>query len=245
VITVSLVTASMPLLSSLAADGRAGDLRAELVDTLRLIAAALVPVAVALACLAGPLAAAMFGYGEQAGETGAIADTLSAFAPGLVLFTVHYLMLRGFYATEDTRTPFFVQVGLASVNVGAGIALTRGVEPSEVSTRLALAYAIAYAVGAAASSTLLSRRVGPLFGRAFASYAARLAAACAVAAAVMLSARLALAAVGVDGERPASAVAVLALAGSLGAGAYVLAARLANLQEVTAITGALLRRRSS
>jgi putative peptidoglycan lipid II flippase len=244
VITVSLVTASMPLLSALAADGRRGDLRAEMVATLRLIGAALVPVSVALACLAGPLAAAMFGYGEQAGETEAIADTVAAFAPGLVLFTVHYLMLRGFYAIEDTRTPFIVQVVLAAVNVAAGIALTRGAEPSEIATRLALAYAVAYAVGAAASSTLLSRRVGALFGRDIASYAARLAFACATAAGVMLLARLALAAAGVDGERPGSALVVLAVAGALGAGSYLGAARLLHVQEVTAISTAVLRRRS-
>lgn len=244
VITVSLVTATMPLLSALAADDRRGDLRAELVATLRLITAALVPAAVALACLAGPLAAVMYSYGEQAGETGQIAATVAAFAPGLVLFTVHYLMLRGFYATEDTRTPFFIQVGLAGVNVAAGIALTRGAEPDQVSIRLALAYGLAYAVGAAASATLLSRRVGTLFGRDVAAYAIRLAAACGVSAGVMLLARLALATAGVDGERPASALVVLAVAGSLGAGSYLGVARLLHVQEVTAISGAVLRRRS-
>ena len=243
VITVSLVTASMPLLSTLAAEGRRGDLRTELVATLRLIAAALVPVAVALACLAGPLAAVMFGYGEQAGRTGAIASTLAAFAPGLVLFTIHYLMLRGFYADEDTRTPFFVQVVLASTNVAAGVALTRGAEPSEISTRLALAYALAYTVGAVASTTLLSRRVGSLFGRGLGGYSIRLAGACVAAAAAMLAARAVLSTLGLDGARPLSAVVVLVVAGGLGAAAYLLSARVLRLREVTSILGAVLRRR--
>jgi putative peptidoglycan lipid II flippase len=185
----------------------------------------------------------MFGYGEQAGKTGAIASTLTAFAPGLVLFTVHYLMLRGFYADEDTRTPFFVQVVLASTNVAAGVALTRGVEPGEISTRLALAYALAYTVGAAASSTLLSRRVGVLFDRELGRYAVRLTAACVVAAAAMLCTRLALTSLGLDGSRPGSAVVVLVVAGPLGAAAYLLSARLLQLREVTSIVGAVLRRR--
>ena len=243
VITVSLVTATMPLLSALAADGQRGRVRDELVATARLVAAAVVPMAVALACLAGPLAEAMFGYGEQAGQTGTIATTLAAFTPGLVLFTIHYLMLRGFYADEDTRTPFLVQVGLAATNVLAGLALTRGADPSEVSTRLALAYAVAYAVGSAASSTLLSRRVGSLFDRALLAYAARLAGASLLAAGVMLLSQFAMKSFGLDSENAGSAVLVLAVAGVLGAASYVLTARVLRLTEVAAIAGGVLRRR--
>lgn len=243
VITVSLVTATMPLLSSLAADGQRSRVREELVATLRLVTAAVVPVAVALACLAGPLAAAMFGYGELAGNTTAIATTLAAFTPGLVLFTVHYLMLRGFYADEDTRTPFLLQLALTATNVVVGITLTRGVVPSEVSTRLALAYAAAYAVGSLASTTLLSRRVGSLFERSLLGYGARLAGACLAAAAVMLGTRAALGAVGLDAEDAASAVPMLAVAGLLGAGSYLLAARALRLTEVTSITAAVMSRR--
>ncbi len=35
--------------------------------------------------------------------------TLSLFGAGIVFFTVHYLMLRGFYALEQTRTVFLIQ----------------------------------------------------------------------------------------------------------------------------------------
>ena len=52
----------------------------------------------------------LFSYGALDGGTAPIGWTLAAFAPGLVLFTVHYLVLRGFYAQEDTRTPFLVQL---------------------------------------------------------------------------------------------------------------------------------------
>jgi len=244
VITVSLVTATMPLLSSLAADGQRARVRDELLSTLRLVIAAVVPVAVALACLAGPFAAAMFGYGEQAGDTGPIAATLAAFAPGLVLFSVHYLMLRGFYADEDTRTPFLVQVALTSTNIAVGIALTRGVDPREVSTRLALAYAAAYAIGSVASTTLLSRRIGSLLDRGLLGYGARLAGASSVAAAVMLAAQAALGALGLGARDAAHALPVLLVAGLLGAASYLAAARLMGLTEVTSLTGAVLRRRT-
>ena len=60
IITVSLVTATMPLLSRLAADGELARMRDEIATTLRLVLAAIAPVAVALACLGRPLAAVLF-----------------------------------------------------------------------------------------------------------------------------------------------------------------------------------------
>ena len=48
------------------------------------------------------------------------------FGPGVVFFTVHYLMLRGFYALEQTRTVFFVQCVIAAVNIVAAILLAAG-----------------------------------------------------------------------------------------------------------------------
>ena len=39
--------------------------------------------------------------------------------PGILFFTVHYLMLRGFYALERTRTVFWVQCVIAAVNIAA------------------------------------------------------------------------------------------------------------------------------
>jgi putative peptidoglycan lipid II flippase len=104
IITVSLVTATMPMLSRLAADGDRAGMRREITSTLRVVLTAIVPFAVVLACLGDPIAGFLFGYGESGGID-VIGSTISAFAPGLVLFTVHYLLLRGFYADEDTRTP--------------------------------------------------------------------------------------------------------------------------------------------
>ncbi len=43
--------------------------------------------------------------------------SLALFAPGLVLFTTHYLMLRGFYALERTRTVFWVQCVIGATNI--------------------------------------------------------------------------------------------------------------------------------
>ncbi len=242
IITVSLVTATMPLLSRLAVDGDRDRMRGEISSTLRLVLSAIAPVAVALACLGPTLAAALFSYGALDGGTGPVGDTLAAFAPGLVLFTVHYLVLRGFYAQEDTRTPFLVQLVVSATNIVAAVALTHDAPTDQVATRLALAYGAAYLAGAATSTTVLAGRLGGLEGRTLLLFTARLAGACAVAAAAMLGVVALLGAAGVEGDETGPVVLVLVAAGAAGVVAYLLAAWLLRLREVRALVGAVTRR---
>ncbi|MDQ3663271.1 MAG: murein biosynthesis integral membrane protein MurJ [Actinomycetota bacterium] len=246
IITVSLVTVTMPLLSRLAVDGRLDEVRAELGSTLRLALVAIAPVATALGCLGGALAAVLFSYGALDGNTASLGQTLAAFAPGLLLFTVHYLVLRGFYAREDTRTPFFLQLIVSGANIGFALALTYGAPTDQVATRLALAYGLAYLAGAAVSTTVLSRQLGrgrtALVDRQLAGFTARLAAACATAAVLMIGLRFGLDRAGVDPAGDAGAVLTLAAAGGAGALGYLLAARLLGLTEVRTLVRAAIGR---
>ncbi len=243
IITVSLVTATMPMLSRFAADGEVVRMRDEIATTLRLVLVAIAPVAVALACLGGLLAAALFSYGALDGRTAPVGYTLAAFAPGLVLFTVHYLVLRGFYAQEDTRTPFFVQLVVSGTNVVAAVALTHGAPTGQIATRLALAYGVAYLAGSVTSATVLSHRLGGLGGRRrLLTFSARLTASCAVTAAVMLATTVLLERAGLDDDATGPAVTMLLVAGVAGLAAYLLAARLFRLGEVRALLGAVARR---
>jgi putative peptidoglycan lipid II flippase len=239
IITVSLVTATMPLLSQLAADGERERVRSELASTLRMALTVIVPVAVALACLGQPLATMLFSHGALVGGTEVIGRTMAAFAPGLVLFTVHYCMLRGFYADENTRTPFYVQLALSATNIVAALALTATAPPSWIAALLALAYGLAYLVGVVASATALSRRVGPIFDSVMGGFAVRLGLAVGISAAAMLTAVWALDEVGISGDRAASALVVGGIAGAIGGVIYLAAARLAGLREVRSLLGAL------
>ncbi len=111
VITISIVTSLLPRMSEQAAEG---DLRAvsdQLVSGARLISALVLPAG-AILIAAGPFVAQLiFGYGAGAGDaahyTGVV---ISAFAVGLLPFSLFYLLIRGWYALEDTRTPFYVTV---------------------------------------------------------------------------------------------------------------------------------------
>ena len=91
------------------------------------------------------IAHVIWGYGSAAADYGNFAPSLALFGLGLVLFTAHYLVLRGFYALEQTRRVFWIQCVIAATNIAAAVLLTRGAPPSETAPRLVLAYACSYA----------------------------------------------------------------------------------------------------
>ena len=111
IITVSLATAMLPMLSSYAADGRLADVGRAVSSTLRSAYALIVPVAVMLSVMSLDIANVIWAYGSAEADFSNFAPTLALFGVGLVLFTAHYLMLRGFYALEQTRRVFFIQCG--------------------------------------------------------------------------------------------------------------------------------------
>ncbi|HPU13060.1 MAG TPA: murein biosynthesis integral membrane protein MurJ [Aeromicrobium sp.] len=189
VITVSLATAMIPTLAALAAEQNLGRLRLELGRTIRLTLMLVAPIAVAVACLGPLIAAVLAGFGAARGNTDAIGATVSAFSLAMVMFSTHYLVLRGFYAMEDTRSPFFIQVAIASVNVALALLFTFDAAPIEVSTRLAFAYGLAYTAGLTISVFVLSRRIGRLADREMVSFVARLGVVLVLTATVLLGSR--------------------------------------------------------
>lgn len=243
VITVSLATALMPTLAGLAADGRLGRMRLELGRTLRIALVIVAPLAVAVACLGQEAATVTTSFGATKGNTEAIGHTIQAFAPAMILFTVHYLMLRGFYAIENTRTPFLIQVVIAGTNIVAAFLLTSMVGNDRISTMLAFAFGVAYLVGSALSVTLLSRRVGPIFDAEMVRFLIRMLLALIAAAAVMVGFTWLLHEYAVDKSTIAGGLLALVVAGGSGAGAFLLAARLLRLEEISYLAGILLRRR--
>nr|MCW2728763.1 mviN [Aeromicrobium sp.] len=242
VITVSLATAIIPTLASLAADRRHEDFRVELSRTLRLALVIIVPIAVAIACLGQPAVAIAGGVGSLGGATEPIGHTVQAFSIAMVAFTIHYLMLRGFYANEDTRTPFLIQVVITVVNIGAAIALTSLVEPYRVAMMLALSYGIAYVVGSAISVTVLSRVTGRVIDREMLVFAARLLAASAAAAFVTLGVAHGLDIAGVEPARALGGLVTTVVAGLAGAVTYVAAAKVVGLTELGYLVTSLRRR---
>ena len=239
--TVSLATAMLPRLSAYAADRDLASLGRGVGSTLRTAYALIVPFALLLPVVAVDVANVIYGYGAARDSFSLFGPTLSLFALGLVFFTSHYLVLRGFYALEHTKLVFWIQCVVAGVNIALAYVLTRGITPGETSPRLVIAYAGAYGVGAVLSFAVLSRLVGGLEEGRLLRFVVRLLPAAAVAAAAAWGAsRLVHALISGDGKL----VAVLSLAAAGLVDLLVLAvlARLLRIAEFNEVVALVTRR---
>ena len=162
VVTVSLATAMLPALSRRANADDPEGLGRLLSGTVRTALVVVVPFAALLPVIAPALAQVLFGYGAASDYVDNYVPSLGLFGAGLVVFTVHYLMLRGFYALELNRLVFFVQCAIAATNVVFAVLLVSRATPAQTSPALVLAYLASYVLGATASYLLLRARLGGL-----------------------------------------------------------------------------------
>ena len=89
---------------------------------------------------------------------------LSAFALGLIPFSAQYVLLRGFYAYEDTRTPFYNTVWVAASNAALSGVCYLVLPARWAVTGMAFAYGFSYLVGLMVALPRLRRRIGDLDG---------------------------------------------------------------------------------
>ncbi len=244
IVTVSLATAILPRLSTYAHEGRLADLGSTVGSTLRTALALVLPFAVILPVVAGDVAGFAFGWADP--QTAArFAPTLALFGPALVFFTVHYFMLRGFYAMEMTRLVFFIQLAVSLTNIAVATALVPSRPPEDTAPMLVVAYLSSYAVGAVASFVLLQRTVGGLEAPRLVRFLVRMVLVLAAGGATAWLVELALAGLG---EHPGPVVGLLRGGTSALAGLVVVlvASRLLRVREVTTLVdtvAARLRRR--
>ncbi|SBU94171.1 putative peptidoglycan lipid II flippase [Streptomyces sp. Ncost-T6T-1] len=159
IITVSVMAALLPRISRAAHDNDPGAVRDDISQGLRNSAVAIVPVAFTFLALGLPMATLLYASSgiEAARSMGFI---LMAFALGLIPYSVQYVVLRGFYAYEDTRTPFYNTVIVAAVNAAAS-ALCYVVLPARWAVvGMAFSYGLAYAVGVGVAWRRLRNRLG-------------------------------------------------------------------------------------
>jgi putative peptidoglycan lipid II flippase len=239
VITVSLTTAILPRLSGYATDARLGDMGRTLGSTLRTALVVVLPFAALVPILAPDIAGVLFSSG--AGDPGAFAPTLAVFGPALVFFTVHYLMLRGFYALEQTRLVFVIQCAISATNIVVALALVARASADQTAPALVLAWLASYAVGSAISYTVLRRTLGGLDTPALLRFLVRMVLACAVAALAAWGVERALSGLG---EEPGIVLSLLrgGLAGLAGALVLLGAAHLMRIREVTSVVDSVAAR---
>ncbi|NUK37311.1 murein biosynthesis integral membrane protein MurJ, partial [Streptomyces lunaelactis] len=235
IITVSVMAALLPRISRAAHDGDPGAVRDDISQGLRNSAVAIVPVSFAFLALGVPMSTLLFASSglESARGMGFI---LMAFALGLIPYSVQYVVLRGFYAYEDTRTPFYNTVIVAAVNAAAS-ALCYVLLPAQWAVvGMGASYGLAYAVGVGIAWRRLKNRLGgDLDGSHVMRTYARLCMA-SVPAAVAAGAVAFAVTQGLGNGAAGSLVALLA-GGIVLLGVFFIAAKRMRIEELNAMVG--------
>jgi len=175
IIGISVITALLPRMSEHASARRYSLVRDDFSIGVRLASVLVVPAAIYLAVLGGPLAEVLFSHGSgNADGARYIGEVFGLFSLGLIPYMLTQLQLRVFYSFQDSRTAAFV--GLLSMGIGiAGDYIALSMLPrADVVAGLAVAYGIANLAGAIVGWALLLRRVGSLDGWAIAKSLSRM-----------------------------------------------------------------------
>jgi len=244
VITISIVTAVLPALSRLAHDGQLAQVGREVGATMRVVAALIIPIAAVLLVLGSAICVLLFGYGAATSQQASLmGQIVSVFMLGLLPFTLFYVILRGFYAVEDTRTPFLITVGFSLAWLALAIPLFRLVGPGGPQVAaIALAYGISYWLGCAAAWILLRRRLSGLDTRRTLLALLKMGGCAVVAVAMMAAAQSGLGRLGWLGSGVAGLAALVVVVSVIGVAAYLITARVLRVEEVREAVGMARRR---
>ena len=241
VFAVSVMTALLPPLSEYAVARDWAAFRATMARGIRLTAAVLLPAALGYLALAGPIVRLLLEHGVVTeASTSLLVPVLMVFVLGLVPFSTFQLVLRAFYALQDTRTTFRVNLVSVGVNVVVDLLLFNLLPQRWKIPGLAFGHVSSYTVGSALLLYLLSRRIGGLEGsRILGAVGRMLAAGLVMVAATLLVARGVAAAIDPGLGRDL----VTVVAGVIvGAGTYLAVARLLRVEELALLLDVVRRR---
>ncbi|MEO8042055.1 MAG: murein biosynthesis integral membrane protein MurJ [Acidobacteriota bacterium] len=192
---VAVGTASIPVLSRLAAEGKTKDFRDTLSSSMNLVFLMTLPSACGLIVLGEPIIRLLYSHGGAFRESDVpmTAWALSGYAIGLTGYAAIKVLSPAFYAMDDAKTP--MMIGLASVVVNALASYffmswlsTVGVEAGRPNglghVGVALATSVVAIVNFGALALIMRSRIKRLNGRSILSGFLKIAFASAVMSAV-------------------------------------------------------------
>lgn len=215
-LAVTLVTALMPYLAARADTEGPESLGPAIERALSALVWSMAPVTAGMAALSLPLVSLAFGRGAFAGSNLSLtAELVEVAAPGTVYVAASMLLVRGFLAAGDARTPTLVKVAVTAGVLGTDAALL-----SRFGARTLFAVSAAFAL--AETLWLLGRLPGAGLGTVKRAAADMLKAG--LASAVLFVAARALAPSLAPGAPWSAHLEAIAVGGAAGLGAFALAA---------------------
>ena len=235
---VSVMTALLPSMSEHAVNERWGDFGERLSTGIRASVLLILPAAAGFLVLGEDIVRLLLERGVMTGaSTELVASVLRFFVLGLLPFALFQLFLRAYYAIQNTRTPFIVNVGAVALNMAVNIPMFRlfGVEG------LAAGHASAYVFGSVVLGRMLVKRIGGLDTKRIVRSGIRIGLATAASAAVVwVLARIARDILGT--ERFLAQLVVVGVPVALGTLVYLGAAAFLRVEELDMVK-AIVRRR--
>ena len=123
---VSIATAAIPGISTLAAREEMAAMRGAISRGLRMMLMLNVPATLGLIALARPVVGLIFERGEfSTDDTNATAVALMFYAPGLIGYSFVKLASPAFYALHDSRTPVVISILTMALNIVLNVTLVR------------------------------------------------------------------------------------------------------------------------
>ena len=169
IVGISVITALLPRMSEHASARRYSLVRDDFSIGVRLASVLVVPAAIYLGVLGGPLAEVLFSYGSvDPYHARYIGEVFGLLSLGLVPYMLTQLQLRVFYSFQDSRTAAFVGLLTMAVGITGDYVALSMLPRADVVAGLGVAYGIANVTGVIAGWAALLRRVGSLDGWAIA-----------------------------------------------------------------------------
>lgn len=176
-IGIAISTAAFPQMSERLSQGRPDLFKKELRAVLRVIIWLALPVAVITFLARGYLVRLLVASGNPT-----ISLVLGSLAIAVLFRSIFHILVRGFYAEQDTRTPLLISIVAIAVNISLAIALTRpggyGVDG------LAIAYSITAVLEVFMLGGALTLKIGNIFSLGFFRSVLRMIAAAAFSASI-------------------------------------------------------------
>ena len=240
VVAVSMATAYFTRMSTNARDGNSVAFAHDIRESLTRVGVFMVLACVGLIVVALPFARQ---FGGQEESLHAMALVIMLYSLGLVPFSVLFIVQRVFYALEDTRTPFFLQLVQATVFVG--LALVVSTYPlGQIAFGLALSTSIAGSLQTVIALVAMKRKLGGFaYGPVFRAYASFVLAAL-PASAAGVGILVAFGGMG-EGAATASALSAAGVGGLITvvmSTVYILTLLVLGNEDVRAVLSPILRR---
>lgn len=123
---------------------------------IRLVGLLTFPASLAFLVMSRPIIGALLRHGqfsENAADT--TSRALAGLALGLIGYSIYLFALRGFYAQQDTRTPFIINCVQNAINIALAFPFARSFDV----LGLGIAFSISYLVGALVALYVLHKKV--------------------------------------------------------------------------------------